>query len=131
MSILVGYFPSPEGEAALDAAVQEARVRDTDLVVVNVARGDAVLERRKLYDDQAEELEARLAGSGVPYVLRRELGTGDAADALIDVANEILPSFIVIGLRRRTATGKLIFGSNAQRILMDAPCPVISVKAPA
>jgi nucleotide-binding universal stress UspA family protein len=32
-------------------------------------------------------------------------------------------------MRRRTPTGKLITGSQAQRILLDAPCPVLAVKA--
>ena len=131
MTLLVGYIPSPQGEAALDTAIAEARVRGTDLVVVNIARGEAVLERRRLYDDQAEALTARLSGAGIQFTLRRELESPDPAEALLQVADEIAPEFIVIGLRRRTPTGKLIFGSNAQRILMDAPCPVISVKAPA
>jgi nucleotide-binding universal stress UspA family protein len=131
VTLLVGYIPSSQGDAALDAAVAEARRRGTDLVVVNIARGEAVLETRRLYDDQAQALAARLESTGVPFTLRRELEDGDAADALLDVARQIDPEYIVIGLRRRSATGKLLFGSNAQRILMDAPCPVITVKAPA
>ena len=38
------------------------------------------------------------------------------------MANETDADLIVIGLRRRTPVGKLILGSNAQRILLDAPC---------
>ena len=45
------------------------------------------------------------------------------------MAEEVGADFIVIGLRKRTPVGKLILGSNAQRILLDAPCPVLAVKA--
>ena len=31
MTIVVGYVPTPEGEAALDAAIAEARLRDQPL----------------------------------------------------------------------------------------------------
>ena len=53
----------------------------------------------------------------------------DPAEDLIAVAGETGADFIVIGLRRRTPVGKLILGSNAQRILLEAPCPVLAVKA--
>lgn len=131
MTILVGYIPSPEGEAALERAVTEARLHGTDLVVVNVARDESVLERRRLYDDQADELTGRLDASGVTYTLRREVQSGEAADAVLDVARELGADKIVIGLRRRTPTGKLLFGSTAQRILLEADAPVLAVKAPA
>ncbi len=60
----------------------------------------------------------------------RQLVRGlEPAEDLIGVAEEVGADFIVIGLRRRTPVGKLILGSNAQRILLDAPCPVLAVKA--
>lgn len=52
----------------------------------------------------------------------------DVADDLISVADQRNAQVIVIGLRRRSPVGKLILGSNAQRILLDAPCPVLAVK---
>ncbi len=53
----------------------------------------------------------------------------DPAEDLISVAESEAADFIVIGLRRRSPVGKLILGSNAQRILLDASCPVLAVKA--
>ena len=60
----------------------------------------------------------------------RQLVRGlEPAEDLIAVAEEVAADVIVIGLRRRSPVGKLILGSNAQRILLDAPCPVLAVKA--
>ena len=53
----------------------------------------------------------------------------DPADDLIRVADDVAADFIVIGLRRRSPVGKLILGSNAQRVLLDSPCPVLAVKS--
>ena len=78
--------------------------------------------------DQQFPMERAFAG---PAVIAERLGVDhlDPADDLIAVADEVGADFIVIGLRRRTPVGKLILGSNAQRILLDAPCPVLAVKA--
>ena len=50
-------------------------------------------------------------------------------DDLIVTAEDAAAAFIVIGLRRRSPVGKLLLGSNAQRVLLDASCPVLAVKA--
>ena len=60
--------------------------------------------------------------------MRQLVRGNEPAEDLITVANETDADLIVIGLRRRTPVGKLILGSNAQRILLDAPCAVLAVK---
>ena len=60
-------------------------------------------------------------------IVRVEQGS-DPAEAIVRVAGERDASVIVIGLRHRTPVGKLIMGSSAQRILLDARCPVLAVK---
>jgi nucleotide-binding universal stress UspA family protein len=122
-TVVVGYVPKPEGEAALEAAIDEARRRGASLVVVN-ARRDAAAPEADL-----SAVRSRLTESGLSFDLREVVQGLDASEDLIAVAEDTAAELIVIGLRRRTPVGKLILGSNAQRVLLDAPCPVLAVKA--
>ncbi len=124
-TVVVGYVPKPEGEAAVDAAIVEARRRDAELVVVNARRESAEPE----LEPDLDGVRTRLTESGVKFDLRELVRGMDASEDLIGVAEEAAAELIVIGLRRRTPVGKLILGSNAQRVLLDAPCPVLAVKA--
>ncbi|BDH56816.1 universal stress protein [Tsukamurella sp. PLM1] len=54
----------------------------------------------------------------------------DPVGGVVDAATRLDASVLVIGIKHRTATGKLLFGSSAQRILLDATCPVLAVKVP-
>jgi nucleotide-binding universal stress UspA family protein len=125
-TVVVGYVPKPEGHAAVRAAIAEARLRNAGLVVVNSHRGGD--------DDGAAEQELAsvrsvLDEAGVSYEVR-QLGHGlEPAEDLLSIAESSGAELIVIGLRRRSPVGKLILGSNAQRILLDAHCPVLAVKA--
>jgi len=130
VTVVVGYVPNELGEATLAAAIEEARRRGTDLVAVNTTRGDRLVDPRYTQDAQAEALESRLAASGVPYAVRRFTSTELAADDVLTVAEEVDAELIVIGLRHRTPVGKLIMGSTAQSILLDATCHVLAVKLP-
>ena len=129
MTVVVGYVPTPEGEAALDAAIAEAGRRAEPLHIVNAARGDAHADPRFLDEGALEALRDRLAGSGVTAQVQQLVRGKEAAEEIVDAAERLGASLVVIGLRRRTPTGKLLFGSQAQRILLDAHCPVLAVKA--
>ncbi|MDQ3095431.1 MAG: universal stress protein, partial [Actinomycetota bacterium] len=76
-----------------------------------------------------EEVRDQLKEAGVEHEIRQLVRGLDPAEDLMNVAAEVGADVIVIGLRRRSPVGKLILGSNAQRILLDAPCPVLAVKA--
>jgi nucleotide-binding universal stress UspA family protein len=130
-TIVVGYVPKPEGHAALTRAAQEAQLRGARLVVVNSHRGGREFDRDDAVETE-EDLEAirtQLRDIGVEHEIRQLVRGMDPADDLVNVANDVDADFIVIGLRRRSPVGKLILGSNAQRVLLDAPCPVLAVKA--
>jgi nucleotide-binding universal stress UspA family protein len=80
-------------------------------------------------DAEAGALADQLAASGVAYEIRIAADAQDSAEELIRTAETTGADFIVIGLRRRSPVGKLLLGSNAQRVLLDAACPVLAVKA--
>jgi nucleotide-binding universal stress UspA family protein len=130
-TIVVGYVPKAEGRAALRRAAEEARLRGAHLVVINSARGgrDFDADEAIRSDAELDAVRSQLAEVGVDAEVRQLVRGLDAAEDLIAVAKETSADFIVIGLRRRTPVGKLILGSNAQRILLDAPCPVLAVKS--
>ncbi|SHN84069.1 Universal stress protein family protein [Geodermatophilus obscurus] len=129
MTIVVGYVPTPEGEAALAAAIAEASLRDQPLHVVNSARGDVLADPRFASERVLEQVREKLDATGVVYEIDQRVAGHDAADEVVEAAERVKASLIVIGMRRRTPTGKLITGSQAQRILLDAHCPVLAVKA--
>ena len=129
MSIIVGYVPTPEGSAALDRAIAEARKTQKTLVVINSSRGDAPVDKHYANQPQLDGIEARLGKEGIDHVILHPVRGHDAANELLDAAEELNAELIVIGLRRRTPVGKLIMGSTAQRILLEANCPVLAVKA--
>jgi nucleotide-binding universal stress UspA family protein len=131
MTILIGYVPTAEGRAALDAGLAEAKVRGADVVVVNSPRRGPAVDAERISDDDATTLAARAAEVGVSAQVRQPLHDDDLPRTFEHLVAETGADLIVIGLRRRSPVGKLILGSDAQRILLDASVPVLAVKAPA
>lgn len=127
MTIVVGYLATREGRAALDAAIAEAESRSQRLLVVlsdKVPPASADADGGRGVEEVRRELEER----GLPFEIREVTEGRDVAEGLIAAAEENGGTLIVIGLRRRSPVGKLILGVNAQRILLDSPCPVLAVK---
>jgi nucleotide-binding universal stress UspA family protein len=130
VSIVVGFIPTREGRAALRRAATEAELRKADLIVVNSESGKNFdSEDTDRFEAALEGVRQRLGEAGVQVEVRQLVRGKEPAEDLVETAESSHADLIVIGLRRRTPVGKLILGSNAQRILLDATCPVLAVKA--
>lgn len=138
MTIVVGHTSRPESAAALARAAEEALLRDADLVVAGIAGGaltdspSQVLDwsaRVARWTEEGERVVADLVARGIRARYILEPAGEDPATWLLQLAERERAELIVIGIRRRSAVGKLVLGSVSQRVLLDADCPVLAVKA--
>ncbi|WP_151523558.1 universal stress protein [Serinicoccus kebangsaanensis] len=114
MTVVLAWTTTPEGQAAQETALAEARRRSRALVVVPLQEGEP--------DVRADDVEVRVHA---PDARDRDV-VGD----FLDIAAEEDATLIVIGVKHRSAIGKLILGSTAQQILLEAAAPVLAVKTP-
>ena len=129
MTIVVGYIPSPQGLAAVDAAIVEAERRDERLVVVNSGvLGDYSVASFANPQD-LDALDAQLTEKGIDHEVRQSTRGLAPAEEILSVAAEVGADLIVIGVRKRSPLGKVVTGSTAQQVLLDATCAVLAVKA--
>lgn len=76
--------------------------------------------------DLVEAITDRLEASSIDYEVRATTGT--KGDGVVDIATEMKTDRVVIGGDRRSPTGKALFGSRVQNVLLNAPCPVTFVR---
>lgn len=130
MKILVGYDGSNAGKEALSVAVKHAKAFDAALYVVRSLYGgkdenSGEIEEAERDLAYAEELCGDKGIACETHLLIRGLSPGED---LLKFADDNDVEEIVIGVRRRSRVGKILFGSNARFLIMEAQCPVVAVK---
>lgn len=119
MTVMVAYSHTDEGAAALEKAREVAGRLQVPVVVFDLESPSPSADRR--IDQPGDSPDGE-----------RWLGPARTApapvDDLLDTAQEIGVELVVVGVRRRSPVGKLILGSQAQRIILGAVAPVLSVK---
>jgi len=130
MSVIVGYMSSERGRAALELGISEAKLRNTDLVVVHSLHGVGVDDDEDVLtsDRELEIIDEELSKEGITYSIHNFVRGNAPAEDIVQAASDLGGELIVIGLRQRTSAGKFLLGSNAHDILMSAPCPVLTIR---
>jgi nucleotide-binding universal stress UspA family protein len=91
--------------------------RDSEATPDVVARRHTVLR----------EIAKRLDEADVDYEVRGEV-SGERGKAIVDIAGDVGADRVLVGGRKRSPSGKAVFGSTAQEVLLSAPCPVTFVR---
>jgi nucleotide-binding universal stress UspA family protein len=77
--------------------------------------------------DPIRELGSALEAAGVEYDVRGALG--EEGDEITELVEDEDADMVVVSGRKRSAVGKAVFGSTAQKVMLSAPCPVTYVRA--
>ncbi|MCZ0728062.1 universal stress protein [Mycolicibacterium iranicum] len=125
--IVIGYTADPFGHAALEHGISEAKLRQTDLLVINATSGESYVDARFAGQTEVGDVEARLTECGVAFELRQPVGVDPAAE-LLAAMNHDDAQLLVVGIRHRNPVGKLMLGSVAQKVILECPKPVLAVK---
>lgn len=137
MVIVAAVDRSDRARAVTREAEAIARAFDDRVHVVHVlTRSEFVSLGRTQAEsgDAIDMVEIRDAATGVAAEASQNLAVpsetiglvGDPADRVVEYATQHDARYIVTAPRKRSPTGKVLFGSVAQSILLEATCPVIS-----
>ena len=130
MRIMVGYDGSRSAGDALRLARRHAKAFNAKLEVVTSMGSGAEdnLHKVKAAENDLEYVQTLFGKSTIPcktHLLVRGLSPGKD---LVEFAKENEIDEIIVGVRRRSKVGKLVLGSTAQYVTLNAPCPVVTVK---
>lgn len=143
MTIVTATANDERTESVLRTAHDLATAHDERLIVLHVVSKGEIVERQQgihsLNDVPQEPIDREIERSKreVDTMLKDTLGTADAIDAavrvgspadeIISVGEEVDAHYLVIGGQRRSPTGKALFGSVTQSVLLQADRPVVTV----
>jgi len=130
MKIMVCYTGSTSSRHALELAIRHAKSFQATLYLVgSMEKGTtAELDVINKIKTALEAAEEDVKKEGIHCETRLLVRGFTPYEDLVQFAKEENIDEIVIGIRKRSKTGKLIFGSTAQYIILNAHCPVVTVK---
>ena len=130
MKILIGYDGTNSAKDALQLAKFHAKAFGASVeVVTSMQKGtEAQTEEIEQSERGLEYAKSLLEEADIPcntHLLIRGLSAGED---LVEFANENQIDEIIVGVKRRSKVGKLLMGSTAQYVILQADCPVVTVK---
>jgi nucleotide-binding universal stress UspA family protein len=130
MKILVAYDGSKVTKEALQLAIKHAGAFKGSILLVHSMVGGPEIPRKEFEaaEKELQQQEIILKGDGLSCETLLSVRGLEAGEDMVRIATEKKVDEIIIGLQRKSKVGKLLFGSTAQFIIMNAPCPVVTIR---
>jgi nucleotide-binding universal stress UspA family protein len=131
MKIMVAYDISDLGRDVLKLSRQWAIAYSASIEVVFVMAQDRELQYpdiQKVEDMMQKETKNIFEGHNIPYETHLVITNLNPGEELVEFAKQNKIDEILIGVKRKSKAGKFLFGSTAQYVILNAPCPVVTLK---
>ena len=131
MKILVGYDGSNEAKDALKLAQTHSKAFGAKIGVIKSITRKHPLDHSIIQAAEEElerEIRNQVNGDKSNYETRLVVSSRSTGENIIWFAELKKIDEIIIGVRKRSKVGKLLLGSTAQYVILNAPCPVITIK---
>ncbi|HQV92604.1 MAG TPA: universal stress protein [Phycicoccus sp.] len=128
MTVIVAHQASKISERVLAEALREAKMRETDLVVLNITDSLDLDKQEALQVGIGDVVTKVGADSGVDWTVELVAGASDVAERILGAIDSHGAELLVIGARHRSPMGKALLGSITQTLLLEASVPVLVVK---
>ncbi len=130
MKIMVCFDGSNVAKDALDLAKKRAKALDAEIYVLTsmVGGSDVPINEFEKAEKRLKKAKNSVRADGIPCESLLSVRGLDAGEELVRFAKEEKIDEIYIGVRRRSKVGKFVFGSTAQYVILEAPCPVMTIK---
>ena len=132
MVIMVCYEGTSTARRAVKLARAHAAVWDASVVIVKALERDEPLKRSYIEKEERKlesEIAAIITDAVIPYECQLFISSLGRGEQLVEFARTEKVDQVFIGVERRSKLGKLIFGSTAQFVILNAPCPVVTVNS--
>ncbi len=130
MKILIGYDGSDPSQAALNLTIEHAKTFGAEVIAVNSLFGGNETSGEEIENARVdlEKAKTTLEKAGVTCETHLLIKGVTPGEDIVSFAEQNRVDEIVIGIKKKSKVGKLIFGSTAQYVILKAPCPVMTVK---
>jgi nucleotide-binding universal stress UspA family protein len=130
MKILVGYDGSKVAEDAVKLAQTHAHAFEGEVYILTSLEQSAALKKEDIdkAENKLEKLRSSFRKDDIPCEIQAIVSLQSPGEDLVRYAKDNNIDEVIIGVRRRSKVGKLVFGSTAQFVILEAPCTVVAVK---